>query len=69
MKVLNIIGDVGNGSDGRVDNRSSLSLQYLVSGGNTTYRVLKINGKNAQHSKLHENAQVDKALIKFLWNK
>lgn len=69
VKVLNIIGDVGNGSDGRVDNRSSLSLQYLVSGGNTTYRVLKINGKNAQHSKLHENAQVDKALIKFLWNK
>lgn len=69
VKVLNIIGDVGNGSNGRVDNRSSLSLQYLVSGGNTTYRVLKINGKNAQHSKLHENAQVDKALIKFLWNK
>ena len=68
VKVLNIIGDIGNGSDGRVDNKSSLSLQYLVSGGNSTYRVLKINGKNAQHSKLHENAQVDKALIKFLWN-
>jgi len=68
VKVLNIMGDIGNVSDGRVDNKSSLSLQYLVSGGNSTYRVLKINGKNAQHSKLHENAQVDKALIKFLWN-
>lgn len=41
----------------------------LVGGGNSTYRVLKINGKNAQHSKLHENSQVDKALIKFVWNK
>ncbi len=69
VKVLNIIGDIGNGSDGRVDNKSSLSLQYLVGDGNSTYRILKINGKNAQHSKLHENVQVDKALIKFLWNK
>ncbi|PAB54268.1 hypothetical protein A3Q05_07685 [Lactobacillus johnsonii] len=58
-----------NGSDGRVDNKSYLSLQYLVSGCNSTYRVLKINGKNAQYSKLHENSQVDKALIKFVWNK
>ena len=41
----------------------------LLVGGNSTYRVLKINGKNAQHSKLHENFQVDKALIKFVWNK
>ncbi|WP_257796338.1 alpha/beta hydrolase [Lactobacillus johnsonii] len=44
-------------------------MQYLVSGCNSTYRVLKINGKNAQYSKLHENSQVDKALIKFVWNK
>ena len=69
VKVLNIVGDVGDKTDGRVDNISTLSLQYLVSGGNSSYRVLKINGKNAQHSKLHENAQVDQALIKFLWNK
>lgn len=69
VKILNIIGDTGNGSDGRVENISSLSLQYLVGGGNSTYRVVKINGKNAQHSKLHENAQVDRELIKFLWNK
>lgn len=69
VKVLNIIGDLGNRSDGRVDNISSLSLQYLIGSGNTTYRVLKINGRYAQHSKLHENAEVDRALIKFLWNK
>lgn len=69
VKVLNIIGDTGNGSDGRVENISSLSLQYLVGGGKTSYKVLKVNGKNAQHSKLHENTQVDRALINFLWNK
>ena len=34
-----------------------------------SYRVLKITGKDAQHSKLHNNAQVDKALINFLWGK
>ena len=69
VKVLNIIGDLGNRSDGRVDNISSLSLQYLIGSGNSTYRVLKINGRYAQHSKLHENREVDRALIKFLWNK
>lgn len=69
VKVLNIIGDLGNRSDGRVDNISSLSFQYLIGSGNSTYRVLKINGRYAQHSKLHENREVDRALIKFLWNK
>lgn len=69
VKVLNIIGDLGNRSDGRVDNISSLSLQYLIGSGNSTYRVLKINGRYAQHSKLHENREVNRALIKFLWNK
>ncbi len=69
VKVLNIIGDLGNRSDGRVENISSLSLQYLIGSGHSTYRVLKVNGRYAQHSKLHENAEVDRALIKFLWNK
>ena len=45
VKVLNIVGDVGDKTDGRVDNKSTFSLQYLVSGGNSSYRVLKINGK------------------------
>lgn len=33
------------------------------------YRVVEIKGRNAQHSRLHNNSQVDKVLIKFLWNK
>ncbi|WP_405082218.1 alpha/beta hydrolase [Limosilactobacillus reuteri] len=66
VAVLNIIGDVGNHSDGTVDNASSLSLKYLVAARAKSYCVLKITGKDAQHSKLHNNAQVDKALINFL---
>ena len=30
VRVLNIIGDIGNHSDGRVENISSESLKYLV---------------------------------------
>lgn len=66
VAVLNIIGDVCNHSDGTVDNASSLSLKYLVAARAKSYCVLKITGKDAQHSKLHNNAQVDKALINFL---
>lgn len=69
VQVLNIIGDIGNNSDGRVENVSSLSLKYLVADCAKSYQVVKIKGKNAQHSKLHNNSQVDKVLIKFLWNK
>ncbi len=69
VRVLNIIGDIGNHSDGRVENISSESLKYLVADRARSYRLVKFTGKNAQHSKLHENIQVDKVLIKFLWDK
>ena len=62
VQVLNIIGDIGNNSDGRVENVSSLSLKYLVADCAKSYQVVKIKGKNAQHSKLHNNSQVDKVL-------
>lgn len=70
-QVLNIFGDVGDGShsDTRVSNASSQSLKYLVSGRAKSYKEKKIKGKMAQHSKLHENKQVDKLLINFLWKK
>lgn len=69
VKVLNIVGNIGDGTDGTVDNLSSLSLKYLIGDGKSSYKLVMINGKKAQHSKLHENAQVDRELIKFLWNK
>lgn len=71
IKVLNIFGDLNNGthSDGAVSNASSQSLRYLVAAQAKSYQEKKIVGPNAQHSKLHENQQVDQILIKFLWNK
>lgn len=71
VRVLNIYGDLGDGtdSDGRVANNSSRSLRYLVAHRALSYRDKQFKGRNAQHSKLHHNAQVDRTLIKFLWNK
>lgn len=70
-RVLNIYGDVDDGShsDEDVPVNSAKSLKYLVAGRAKSYQKLEINGKNAQHSKLHNNSQVNKALIKFLWGK
>ena len=67
--VLNIIGDMGHGTDGTVANASSLSLKYLVANRAKSYQIKVIHGKNAQHSKLHSNSAVDRVLIKFLWEK
>lgn len=69
VAVLNIIGDIGHHTDGTVPNVSSLSLKYLVANRAKSYQVVKITGKNARHSRLHENPQVDRLLIRFLWNK
>ena len=67
--VLNIYGDYKNGSDGSVLNASSRSLKYLVADNAKSYQEKKITGKLAQHSQLHENQEVDKILIQFLWGK
>lgn len=69
--VLNIYGDVGDGShsDEDVPVNSAKSLKYLVGERAKSYREIEIHGKNAQHSKLHDNAQVNRELIKFLWEK
>lgn len=71
IQVLNIYGDKNDGShsDGDVSNASSKSLRYLVSEKAKSYHEEKIVGKQAQHSKLHDNKQVDKLLIHFIWNK
>lgn len=69
VRVLNIIGDIGHHTDGTVPNVSSLSLKYLIASRAKSYQVVVFHGKNARHSKLHENPAVDKVLIKFLWNK
>jgi uncharacterized alpha/beta hydrolase family protein len=69
VKVLNIYGDIGNGthSDGSVTNASSQSLHYLLDARPISYQERKIIGTNGQHSQLHENKEVDQILINFLW--
>lgn len=69
IQFLNLYGDINNQSDGRVSNTSSQSLRSLVSEKAKSYREVKFTGKKAQHSQLHENSQVDRVLIEFLWQK
>lgn len=70
-RVLNIYGDKEDGthSDGDVPVNSAKSLKYLVSTRAKSYREVEIKGTNAQHSKLHNNSQVNRELINFLWRK
>lgn len=68
-RVLNIYGNLDNGtnSDGSVSVGSARSLRYLLNGRAKSYRELEIHGRNAQHSRLHNNTQVNNALINFLF--
>lgn len=69
-KVLNIYGNRTGStqSDSTVPNNSSKSLKSFVFSP-STYQERLISGKNAQHSKLHENKEVDELLVKFLTDK
>ncbi|MGT2845980.1 alpha/beta hydrolase [Streptococcus massiliensis] len=70
IDVLNIYGDKdGTGSDGSVINTSSRSLKYLMAETAKSYQEKKFTGAKAQHSQLHENPEVDKVLIDFIWGK
>ena len=69
VDVLNIYGDFKNQSDGSVLNVSSRSLKYLVIDNAKSYQEKRVSGPLAQHSQLHENPEVDRLLIDFLWSK
>ncbi|KAA0967324.1 alpha/beta hydrolase [Streptococcus cristatus] len=69
VHVLNIYGDFKNQSDGSVLNVSSRSLKYLVIDNAKSYQEKRVTGPLAQHSQLHENPEVDRLLIDFLWGK
>ena len=69
VDVLNIYGDFKNQSDGSVLNVSSRSLKYLVIDNAKSYQEKRVTGPLAQHSQLHENPEVDRLLIDFLWRK
>lgn len=69
--VMNIYGDLldGTHSDKDVTTYSAKTLKYLTADRAKHYEEHLIKGKNAQHSKLHENKQVDRLLVRFLWGK
>ena len=68
-KMLNIVGDVQDGSDGdgTVPLRSALAINYLMLTNGIEYRTEIIAGSQAQHSQLHENIAVDQLVANFLW--
>lgn len=68
-KVLNVFGNLedGTNSDGDVTNASAKSLKYLINGRARSYRELMIRGRGGQHSRLHNNAEVNRALVNFIW--
>lgn len=68
-QVLNIIGDKGGGTDGRIPNESSRSIKQLLGDRPASYKQVVIRGKQAQHSKLHENPRVFKLINNFLWGR
>lgn len=65
--VLNLFGNLGKGSDGRVPVNSARSLRYIVAGRAKSYTEREIANSKAQHSKLHEhNPLVNRYLYEFL---
>jgi uncharacterized alpha/beta hydrolase family protein len=70
-EILNLYGNLedGSNSDGRVTIASARSLAYLVKKRGKSYREVELKGKKAQHSALHNNQQVNRYLINFLWGK
>ena len=69
IDVLNIYGDICGNTDGSVLNISSKALKYLLINHAKSYKEVKISGRGGQHSRLHENSEVDQLLIDFLWRK
>lgn len=71
LPVLLLAGklDASTASDGTVPLNSALATYSLLKahGNPITYQVF--TGANAQHSQLHENSSVDKAVASFLWEK
>lgn len=68
-KVLNIYGDIGDGShsDGLVPVNSARTLKYLVGRRAGSYQEHEMTGNNVHHSRLHHNNRVNRLLIRFLW--
>lgn len=69
LEILLIAGDVEDGSlgDEAVPMADALSIVSLFENNGNKVIYEKYFGKDAQHSALHENKDVDKKVIDFLW--
>lgn len=69
IRFLSIAGDLQDGShsDGVVAVASVFSLRFLLQHRWQSYQDTLVLGRQAQHTLLHENRQVDQALREFLW--
>ncbi|AVK64465.1 hydrolase [Lactobacillus sp. CBA3606] len=69
ISYLNIAGNIGDKfqSDGAVAMNSALSLRFLLRTTVNRYQEFVVHGKNARHSRLHENYEVDRQIIQFLY--
>ncbi|EEU30528.1 hypothetical protein HMPREF0501_00906 [Limosilactobacillus coleohominis 101-4-CHN] len=69
VKVLNIYGNLGDGSnsDSLVTNASSLSVNYLLRHQKTPVKNKCFKNAKATHSGLHKSKTVDNWIANFLW--
>lgn len=70
IKILNIYGNVGDGSnsDTLVSNASALSVNYLLQHQKTPIMNRCWHSAQATHSGLHRSQKVDNWIASFLWN-
>jgi len=64
-KILNVMGDIGDGSDGVVTNFSSRALKFWVKK-DQNYQTLTIRGPKVQHSQVRDNSAVTQQVAQFI---
>ncbi|CCF26597.1 alpha/beta fold hydrolase [Leuconostoc citreum] len=65
MQILNVMGDVGDNSDGVVTNFSSQALGFFVKK-DQNYNMWVVKGKKVQHSQVRTNDTVVRQIAKFI---
>ena len=64
-KILNVMGDIGDGSDGVVTNFSSAALKFWLKKGQV-YQSVTISGPKTQHSQVRDNPTVTQQVAQFI---
>lgn len=70
VSVLNVYGNTGDGrdTDHYITNNSSRSIGYILAPKVQHYQELKVTGKAAEHSQLHDDDHVLARINHFLFN-